>query len=1484
MSRKATKAHLEVWAILTVTILLFLGIAFEVLASIPINSLSQPKGEEKTEATEIYDEQVVGPLSGDEGSRKYFKIYLPSNQAMLDVRLGGGEGKCQFYVYHESCQAPECEYTPDWYENRGILTPESGWWYIELYGLETYSGVTLTADYTGNNEVTEVTDGQEVGPLSGDGNIIHLFKIYVPFNQMELNAHLIGSNYILEMSHESCHGKACKEHGHTFCPSPGWWYIKFFQWTPYSGVSLVVDYKGGNEYPEITDGEVVEQISNGDIFRINVPAGQAMLDVTTWGGTGDCALKILSPDSCDIANTSNNFDSNNEHAIVLHPIPGWWYIWFSGSCSEVSMVANCIGRDETQEITDGGVVSSLFGAKDSWQIFRIYIPTGQVTLDVRTSGGTGNCDLYVYREGDESEDSSKNGTNDEHVVYLNPATGWWYIALNGADAYSGVSLVADYLGGDEVQEITDGETVSFLSGDKDTWQLFKINVPPGQAVLNVRTWGGVGGNCDLYVVHESCHTKECRYVSNEVTNYEEIVINNPSSGWWYIALYGADTYTGVSLLADYSGAIDDILDEEIVSSISDWKLFLINVPANQELLWVRTWGGNGDCDLLAYPESCQTSDCLYSSSNSGNDEQIVISNPISGWWYIGIFGFDFSDVNLIADCVSQSEIVVLSDGEMLTPLSGSQFSTKYFKIYVPNGQARLGAYTWGGTGNADLLILHESCSTTPCIYSSLSAGNAEQAVVNTPESGWWYIALRGTENYSGVTLLVDYFSAEKLRDGQKLSSLYGDAGSVKYFMINVPPGQVRLDVHTWEGLGNCDLYAYHESCTTAGCAYKSENTGNDEQIIVNNPAHGWWYIVLYGVENFSGVNLIASYTKEITDGEVVTSLSADQGITQYFKIYIPTPQTRLNVRTWGGTGNSDLVVYHESCRSYECVYSSSNTGNNEQVVVDAPATGWWYIRLYASEAYSNVNLTADYFIAEELKDGDRVGPLSGNPGSTRYFRINVPEGQTTLEVRTWGGTGDCDLLVYHESCRTTDCEYSSSRSGNNEQVVVDNPSSGWWYIVLYSGRLAYSGVYLIADYSISIEGEGVTEGEGPAEGEGTIEGEGILEGEGISEGTTEGEGLAEGEGETMTEIFDEQEVGPLSGTQGSYQYFKINVPAGQALLDVRIWGGTGDCDLWVWHESCQAPECRHSSVNIGNNDEVLISNPDSGWWYISLYGYSEYSGVYLVADYSVSVEGEGSTEGEGETIQEIFDEQIVGPLSSLQGIYQPFKINVPAGQVLLDVRIWGGTGDCDMWIYHESCQSSECVYHSIVSGNDEEIIVNNPTPGWWYIWLYASEAYDGVYLVADYSDSSEGVVEGTPEGTTEGVPEGVTEGTPEGTPEGVAEGVTEGTPEGTTEGEGEELPPHSADQDGNGQISLPELLRVIQFFNIGEYHCDVAGEDGYNPGPGDRSCQPHASDYSPQDWVINLSELLRLIQFFNMGGYHPCPDDPESEDGYCAGP
>jgi hypothetical protein len=91
---------------------------------------------------------------------------------------------------------------------------------------------------------------------------------------------------------------------------------------------------------------------------------------------------------------------------------------------------------------------------------------------------------------------------------------------------------------------------------------------------------------------------------------------------------------------------------------------------------------------------------------------------------------------------------------------------------------------------------------------------------------------------------------------------------------------------------------------------------------------------------------------------------------------------------------------------------------------------------------------------------------------------------------------------------------------------------------------------------------------------------------------------------------------------------------------------------------------------------------------------------------------------------------------------------------------------------------------------------------------------------------------------------------------------------------------HSADRNRDNSISLSELLRVIQFFSQGGYHCDATTEDGFAPGPGSHDGPRHDCDYNVKDWAIDLFELIRLVQFYNAGSYHPCED---GEDRFCPG-
>ena len=90
---------------------------------------------------------------------------------------------------------------------------------------------------------------------------------------------------------------------------------------------------------------------------------------------------------------------------------------------------------------------------------------------------------------------------------------------------------------------------------------------------------------------------------------------------------------------------------------------------------------------------------------------------------------------------------------------------------------------------------------------------------------------------------------------------------------------------------------------------------------------------------------------------------------------------------------------------------------------------------------------------------------------------------------------------------------------------------------------------------------------------------------------------------------------------------------------------------------------------------------------------------------------------------------------------------------------------------------------------------------------------------------------------------------------------------------------HSADSNGDFVIQREELLAVAALYEAGAYHIEG---DGYAAGPGSQEGAPHDADYAPQDWCIDAHELLRVIQFYNMGGYRACPEaSPPTEDGFC---
>src|SRR4051794_14708722 len=109
-------------------------------------------------------------------------------------------------------------------------------------------------------------------------------------------------------------------------------------------------------------------------------------------------------------------------------------------------------------------------------------------------------------------------------------------------------------GGGGVTTLTNGQTVTGISGATGSWTNYKITVPTGQTQLKITMSGGTG-DADLYVKRGAQPTATVYDYRPYLTgNNETVTVTNPVAGDWYISLNGYAAYSGVSLNATYSGS------------------------------------------------------------------------------------------------------------------------------------------------------------------------------------------------------------------------------------------------------------------------------------------------------------------------------------------------------------------------------------------------------------------------------------------------------------------------------------------------------------------------------------------------------------------------------------------------------------------------------------------------------------------------------------------------------------------------------------------------------------------------------------------------------------------------------------------------------------------------------------------------------------------------------------------------------------------
>ena len=303
-----------------------------------------------------------------------------------------------------------------------------------------------------------------------------------------------------------------------------------------------------------------------------------------------------------------------------------------------------------------------------------------------------------------------------------------------------------------VTPLTNGSAVTGLSGATGSWAHYKITVPSGQTALAIAMSGGTG-DADVYVKFNAQPTSTVYdyrpYLSG---NNETVNVSNPAAGDWYISIYGYAAYSGVSLVATYSGACST----PGTATLSSLANGATGVAASPTLSWSAV---SGATSYDVYLSTASSPAFLRNVTTTSTAVGPLTAGTLYYWKVIAknSCGSGASSATNSFTVVSGPTVTVVTSGVTLSGLSATTGTWTHYKITVPTGQASLVIATSGGSGDSDMYVkLGAQPTSSVYDYRPYLGGNNETVTVPNPSAGDWYISLYAYASYSGMSLTATY--------------------------------------------------------------------------------------------------------------------------------------------------------------------------------------------------------------------------------------------------------------------------------------------------------------------------------------------------------------------------------------------------------------------------------------------------------------------------------------------------------------------------------------------------------------------------------------------------------------------------------------------------------------------------------------------------------------------------------------------------------
>ncbi len=182
---------------------------------------------------------------------------------------------------------------------------------------------------------------------------------------------------------------------------------------------------------------------------------------------------------------------------------------------------------------------------------------GNVTFDVATANGTASAGSDYVSLSQTNQTITAGATSKNFSVTVNgdatvEADEVFYVNVSNVAGVAvaksqGIGTIVN----DDVTPLSNGVTVSPIAGASGTSFLYSLVVPAGKTSVTFTTSGGTG-DADLYVSRDTLPTTSVNgWASEGSTTAENIQINSPVAGTYYVLVYSYATISGVSLVGTY---------------------------------------------------------------------------------------------------------------------------------------------------------------------------------------------------------------------------------------------------------------------------------------------------------------------------------------------------------------------------------------------------------------------------------------------------------------------------------------------------------------------------------------------------------------------------------------------------------------------------------------------------------------------------------------------------------------------------------------------------------------------------------------------------------------------------------------------------------------------------------------------------------------------------------------------------------------------